>query len=179
MPITHIFKKEEIDSVPNYIISYWRNGIRRKIVDVTNDKYVAWLAVPNTPEIIPLTLTNAKIARLQAVDDKTTTLLTPGLEWPVSSGKFIPLITIGGVIPPLDYVGMDTAKTKNLITFPYRIGYTDDTSFSIAGGVAWDNFFDAAFNRISDVRQAGRILRDDINSAADQAALDLVEDNRT
>ena len=179
------FKKEETDAVGGYQIVYYYNNMRIKRVDENKPDYVAWLAEPNTPEVItfipptPPTFEENRTERINQVDGITGILLAPGVEYPAASGKFVHLLPHGLANPQSDYEGLDLMSSKSLLTFPYSISYIDGPAYDLVDTADWDAFFIAVAGRMSTVRSEGRDLITDLLGAVDQAALDAIVDTRT
>lgn len=116
-------------------------------------------------------LTKAKRRRIAQVNRRTEALIGEG-------------VSHGGLTMSLSSVGQFNLKVlwdlRASFAYPIRVGNIDDTAqLELADAAAVDAWFQAATARVLSVRLGGEELRQAIRSAADQAELDAIEDDRT
>lgn len=120
------------------------------------------------------TLAENKVTRKKEINQRTRELLKAGID--VGGGDILSA-------SPKAQANMErqhrSRANATIVTYPLKFPFRDDSgSHSIAGAPALDTLYDTYMAAVQTVVKGGYDLKDDIEDAVDQAALDAVVDSR-
>ena len=118
-------------------------------------------------------LERQKRDKLFAIDQKTIYLISQGY---THNSKQFSL----SILAQTSLNGLySRAKNDLLLSYPVEISTATDEQVDLADAAAVEAQYNAAFDRVRDLKEGGTNLKQAVKDAADQAALDAVVDDRT
>ena len=138
---------------------------RKANISFTNWNGSAW--------VTKTSLSQTKQARIKEIDAKSIQLMQSGFEYPAASGKFFSMSIKGQA----KLHGFNEIEAGD---FPHSVSAIDDTVHVLANNGAANQMFKAMVKRLNKgILGPGSDLKQNVLNAVDQAALDLIVDNRT
>jgi len=135
-----------------------------------DDKYHQWDG--DAWQLVSLSLGNQKSDKITAIDVQTMVLIAGGYTYDAKQFSLSALAQVS-------LVGLHSRAQANAgLAYPIHVSTIADEDYSLADLAAIEGLYNAAFDRVRVIKEAGTSLKQDINDAADQAVLDAVVDNR-